>query len=52
MCMFYVYAGGTNLALGTSTFDELNPQIEGNYVTWEAFDGNDFEIYSAEIIDI
>lgn len=46
-----LYTDSEVITLGNSFYDELNPQIEGNYVSWEAWDGNDYEIYSAEILD-
>ena len=47
----YLYAGGETgtVGLGTSIYDEINPEIAGDQVTWQAWDGNDWEVYSAEI---
>jgi Tol biopolymer transport system component len=46
----YLYDGRTNLGVAVSSqHDEYNPHINGTYVSWEMFDGNDGEIFRAQI---
>jgi len=45
----YAYTDTGTLALGTSSGGEISPEIHGGSVTWQAWDGEDFEVYSAEI---
>jgi hypothetical protein len=46
----YAYDGITDRVVAGSTFDEIDPMIAGNQIAWQAFDGNDFEIYTADIV--
>jgi hypothetical protein len=45
----YLYDGATNLGVATSVRNESNPHINGSYVSWEMNDGNDGEIFRAQI---
>ena len=46
----YAYDGITDQVVANSIFDETDPMIAGNQIAWQALDGNDFEIYTAEIV--
>ncbi|MEM8829873.1 MAG: hypothetical protein AAGE96_11000 [Cyanobacteria bacterium P01_G01_bin.19] len=37
------------VALGNSGYNEYNPEIAGKQVTWQAWDGNDWKVYAADI---
>jgi beta propeller repeat protein len=45
----YLYDGNSNIGVATSTRNEINPHINGGYISWEGFDGNDYEVFRAEI---
>lgn len=45
----YLYTDVGTEILANSINNEINPQIAGNHVTWQTWDGNDWEVYSAEI---
>ncbi|GAB4550750.1 MAG: hypothetical protein Tsb0014_45230 [Pleurocapsa sp.] len=45
----YLYTDAKTIALGNSDYNEAKPEIYGDKVTWQAWDGNDWEVYSAEI---
>lgn len=47
----YLHDGNDIQYLATSFEDEINPDITGNYVTWQAWDGNDYEVYSATVTE-
>jgi hypothetical protein len=47
-----LYTGESTLSLGTSVYNEVNPEIYGNEVTWQAWDGNDWEIYQASVTEV
>ncbi len=42
---FYNATTGQTQTLASSIFNEVSPQIAGNYAIWQAWDGNDYEIY-------
>ncbi len=46
----YAYDGITDQVVAGSGFNEIDPMIAGNQIAWQAFDGDDFEIYTAEIV--
>jgi hypothetical protein len=45
----YLYDGTTTIGVATSTRNEINPHINGNFISWEGFDGNDYEVFRAQI---
>jgi hypothetical protein len=45
----YLFDGTTNIGVATSTRNEINPHISGTYISWEGFDGNDYEVFRAQI---
>jgi hypothetical protein len=45
----YLFDGSTSMGVATSVRSESNPHINGSYVSWTGFDGNDTEIYRAQI---
>jgi beta propeller repeat protein len=45
----YLYTDTGTLTLGQSQYNETNYEIYGSQVTWQAWDGNDWEVYAAEI---
>ena len=41
----FLYNGTTNIQLTNNSYDDSNPQIWGDKVVWQGYDGNDDEIY-------
>jgi beta propeller repeat protein len=45
----YLFDGVSSMGVATSTRNEINPHLNGNYISWEGFDGNDYEVFRAQI---
>jgi hypothetical protein len=45
----YLYDGFSTLAVATSRRNEINPHISGNYISWESFNGHNYEVFRAQI---
>ena len=40
------YDGSTTVRVTNNSTDDTNPQISGNIVVWQGYDGNDYEIFA------
>jgi hypothetical protein len=47
---YYDSLTGATLSLGSVGNDDLNPYVAGNYIVWESYDGNDYEIYRYDTV--